>query len=515
MWQNIKLYRVIISTVYFCCLLFLFIDFSHSVPTWIVNVMTWLQVAPSLINFISGHQFWSTGFVAIIILTLFFGRVYCSFLCPLGTLQDIIIHVAGKIKLTSGFVYLKRQKILPELILIVSVIPMFAGISVIFGLVEPYSVFGRISYTAFRPVYLNINNFVTELFSTFSGQTQNLQQFKVFNQFEIVIVLVTLILIIWLSVKKGRQYCNLICPVGISLGWLSRLSIFKLTFGDVECGGCKLCEQNCKAACIDSKNKKIDFERCIACFNCLNICAQNGITYKSSFDKIIQSTKNKKDESRRKLFVTIGIFLFGVAYKALAQTDNNLHVSPDKPLPQKKPVSPPGSVSIKHLLNVCTLCNLCVNECPTKVLQPAFLEYGFKGFLMPVMNFDVAYCNYQCNACTQVCPTGALISLKPTVKKITQIGLATFNKSDCVVVTNDQPCDICKLRCPTKAINQVKYKNAALPEINCEICNGCGTCEFYCPALPNKAIFVIGNSVHKLIRLPMKKDLEKNLNVVL
>ena len=179
-------------------------------------------------------------------------------------------------------------------------------------------------------------------------------------------------------------------------------------------------------------------------------------------------------------------------------------------IPEKRtyPVSPPGSVSIAHFTSLCTACHLCVSTCPSRVLVPSFLAYGFQGMMQPQQDFQTSHCNFDCTVCAQVCPSGAILPLAKERKNRTQVGAAKFIKGNCVVFTDNTNCGACSEHCPTKAVHMVPYlsqseKKLVIPEVNATVCIGCGGCEHACPTIPYKAIYVDGNPVHKLAEKPV------------
>ena len=181
------------------------------------------------------------------------------------------------------------------------------------------------------------------------------------------------------------------------------------------------------------------------------------------------------------------------------------------------PVSPPGSGSIEHFTDTCTACHLCVSACPSRVLVPSFLEFGFLGMMQPRMNFHAGHCNFECTICMNVCPSGAMLPLTVENKKLTQLGVAKFIKENCVVYTDNTDCGACSEHCPTKAVDMAPYPNPLnkrlkVPEMKPEYCIGCGGCEHACPTKPYKAIYVDGNPVHKLAKKPVVKKIEEKVD---
>jgi ferredoxin-type protein NapF len=203
-----------------------------------------------------------------------------------------------------------------------------------------------------------------------------------------------------------------------------------------------------------------------------------------------------------------GAALAGISNKSLGQVESERPAG-KIPNPKNHPVSPPGSVSIKHFTDRCTACHLCVTVCPTSVLQPSFLEYGFLGMSQPHMDYSVEYCNFECTKCGEVCPTGAILPLTVEDKKLEQTGQVQFIIEKCIVYTDNTACGSCSEHCPTQAVKMVPYKEGlTIPETDTEICIGCGACEFACPVKPHEAIYVDGNAVHQVAKAPHIEELE-------
>ena len=320
-----------------------------------------------------------------------------------------------------------------------------------------------------------------------------------------------LILVFWMSWKYGRLYCNTVCPVGTLLGLFSRYSLFKIAFNLDACTECGACERACKASCIDYKDKKLDFDRCVSCFNCIKSCPSGGFKYEYAFSE--KQHPKEADHYKREMLKSSATALIGLTGIAIAQnniSEENISTVPEN---RQNPSTPPGSISIEHFTDACTACHLCISACPTQVLQPAFLEYGALGILQPKMDYHKNFCNYECHACSKICPSGAILPLKKKDKVRVQIGIAKFIEKNCIVYTEENDCGACAEHCPTKAVHMVPYKNnLSIPEVNEDTCVGCGACEFACPTKPYKAIFVEGNMVHQTAAEPKFEELDKDVD---
>ena len=171
----------------------------------------------------------------------------------------------------------------------------------------------------------------------------------------------------------------------------------------------------------------------------------------------------------------------------------------------KTPVTPPGSLSLRHFRSNCTACHRCVADCPTGVLQPSLLDYGVTGLLKPVLDFSKGYCEYPCTICGRACPTGAIRKLSEGQKAVTKIGRVYLVKEDCIVFTRGAPCGACAEICPTQAIRMVAYRPGLTQPLTDEAsCVGCGGCELVCPAQPKKAVYVAGIDPHRTASIPSR-----------
>jgi len=524
-----KLYkplRIAIALYTFLSLSFIFLDINPDTNTLWYKIITWYQFVPSANNFIRTAEFLSAGFIVVIILTLLFGRIYCSMFCPLGIFQDIIHFFSKKLsKKKLRFKYARPKKGLRYFFLALAVIPLFFGLITFLGLLDPYSNFGRIFAGLFKPVYFALHNLTGEILMKMHIYSVPTGELIHASLESLIYPILILGLITWLSVKWGRLYCNTVCPVGTFLGFLSKCSLFKIKIDQTKCIKCAKCSAVCKSQCIDLKTQKIDFTRCVGCFDCIDKCKHNAIGFhlsqkkkkqpcvKINPEKMDIPQNPKTDLSKRKFFGESLLFLSalaGISAKSEQQLrqrnrERNGRGNGTTRIEKQHPCSPPGSVSLKHFNDTCTACNLCVAACPGGILQPSFLQYGLEGFLQPYMNQEKGYCSYDCTKCSEICPCGAILPLSIEKKHITQIGIAHFVRHNCVVFREGTLCGACAEHCPTKALKMIPYgKNLNIPQVDSELCIGCGACEHVCPADP-KAIFVEGNIIHLTAKKPIQK----------
>ncbi|HOG93807.1 MAG TPA: 4Fe-4S binding protein, partial [Opitutaceae bacterium] len=278
------------------------------------------------------------------------------------------------------------------------------------------------------------------------------------------------------------------------------------------CRKCGACLKACKAQCIDLRTAEIDASRCVGCFNCVPVCTEGGIglvwkwhrgAAKAPEAAAPEASAPPADEGRRAFISGSALALTaaaGVAGVVVAEAGRRRRGQGRGPQDQGivfGPVCPPGSKSVERFLDVCTACHLCVSACPTGVLRPATLEYGWAGLTKPQMDFSKSFCNFDCNRCGEVCPEGAILPLALAEKKTTQLGVARFRRRMCIVHEAGTACGACAEHCPTGAVHMVPFCDGlTIPQVEPEQCIGCGACEYACPVRPARAIRVEALPVH-------------------
>jgi len=483
--------RTILAAVVFVLITLLFLDFTGTLHCWL-GWLAKIQFLPAVmaLNVIV--------VVALVVLTLIFGRIYCSVICPLGILQDLLARLRRK---KNKYSYSKEVKWLRYPVLAVFVVAAVASIGSLFQLLAPYSAYGRIATMIFQPIWKACNNLLAMVAEridsyAFYGVDTWMRSLPV-----LVIAVVTLVVLFILAWRGGRTYCNTICPVGTILSFFARFSWLKIRFDVDKCKNCSLCSKNCKAACIDFKTHTVDYSRCVACGNCIDSCKFGALKYSSQASQ--PGSPSPVDSSKRSFLLASAMLATGaMAQKKEKLMDGGLAEIEDKVAPERQtPLTPPGSLSFQNLSTHCTGCQLCVSECPNQVLRPSS---DLMHLMQPTMSYEHGYCRPECTRCSEVCPAGAIKPIDKPEKSSIQIGHAVWIKKNCVVLTDEVECGNCARHCPSGAIAMVPSdpedeNSPKVPAINEAACIGCGACEYVCPSRPFSAIYVEGHEVHRKI----------------
>ena len=509
----LKKLRVALAWIFWIGITLLFLDFTgalHGYLGWMAKI----QFLPAVLALNVGV------IVALVLLTLVFGRVYCSVICPLGVFQDGISWL-GTHRSKKPYRYKKENKWLRYGVWVVFVVLLVLGVQAAVALLAPYSAYGRMVQNLLQPIYLWGNNLLAGLAERAGSYTFYSKEVWLRSLPTFIIAVVTLVVIVVLSFKGGRTYCNSICPVGTTLSFLSRFAMFRPMIDADKCKHCKACELHCKAQCIEITKDSacIDHSRCVDCFNCLDKCKFGALKYRfawgsgtkttPSAPETLQKTetgaKSGPSAPGRRAMMASAVAVAGAAalrgvearaQEAAKKVDGGFaEVLPKRAPEREVPLTPPGSESVKDFYRRCTGCQLCVAECPNNVLRPSTdLEH----LMQPEMSFEKGFCRPECTRCSELCPTGAIRKIGREEKTQFHIGTARVNPETCLMATGKSPCGKCVQACPSGAVKLVKTEDGQrIPVIAEEICTGCGACEYLCPVRPISAITVNGRYSHE------------------
>ena len=487
--------RIALATVTLFCITWLFVDFTGTASD--IACIRWLPKLQLLEAILALNV---VALVFLVVMTLVFGRIYCSVICPLGIMQDIFGWLGKKAK-KNRYTFSKAISWLRYTMLGIMVIAVVAGIGSIVQLFAPYSAFGRIATTLLQPLYKMGNNVLANISEYYDNYAfYHVETGLPNNTTVLLIAAITLVVLAVLAWRNGRTYCNTICPVGTLLSFLSRFSFLKIQFNADKCKNCSLCTKNCKASCIDYKNHTVDYSRCVVCGDCIESCKFGALEYGRSIQKTQNNQNSPIDPSKRSFLLTSAIMATAAMAQEAKTTDGGLAEIEDKVAPERQtPLTPPGSLSAKNMAQHCTGCQLCISECPNEVLRPSS---DWLHLMQPTMSYERGYCRPECTRCSEVCPAGAIKPIHHEDKSAIQIGHAVWIKKNCIPLTDGVSCGNCARHCPVGAIEMVPSdpddeESLKIPVVNEARCIGCGACENLCPARPFSAIYVEGHEVHK------------------
>lgn len=222
-----------------------------------------LQIAPL------AAASWGITLLLWIGFTFVFGRIYCSVICPVGTMMDIFAHLSRRKlfkrqKQCSRVYHYEPPMNRVRFVWLAFIMIMAAtGVMTFLSIVDPMSVFRRIIYGLFGPAVAPIFD-LQLVWGTALG---------------IVGAAVTFLAIAVVAAMRGRLLCNSLCPVGTALSVPARYSLYGIDINTDLCVGCNKCVDQCKSQCIDPQSHTVDTSRCVVCFNCTAACPNGAISY--------------------------------------------------------------------------------------------------------------------------------------------------------------------------------------------------------------------------------------------
>ncbi|MBN1196731.1 MAG: 4Fe-4S binding protein [Candidatus Aminicenantes bacterium] len=432
-------------------------------------------------------------------LTLVFGRFFCGWVCPLGTLHQFFTWLGIRARKKKIAPVPHRALRVKYVVLILLVMMALMGTHLV-GWLDPLSLLTRSTAVSLAPAANHGLNQVLKGGAEEDGVTATVlkpayrlarrhlltAEQRAFAQSAAIGLI--LLLILALNLWRRRFYCNTLCPLGALYGLISRFSLMRLKTRN-HCKSCNVCAAHCTYGGSPYKDyRKAD---CLVCFNCAVDCPHDAVATEFTLP-VAARKRTPLDLGRRRVLGGVVAGLVAGTLPAVGpRARRKIHGF----------IRPPGAVKEKEFLEKCVRCGQCMQVCPTNVIQPAVLETGVDGLWTPVLRPDLGYCEYECNRCTQVCPTRALEPLNLKEKKEFKIGTAVIDRNRCYTYADGYNCAVCEEHCPVpeKAIHfrEVELWNfeGRLVKVNQiyvvpDLCIGCGICQNVCPRSDAPAIFV-------------------------
>lgn len=453
--------RWIIQLFFLGLFIFFFLQTKFTLPVRLQNIFFRFDPLVLLITSIAFRTIITSALLAtvILVISLIFGRFFCGFVCPLGTVIDISDSIISRTRAVHKILFFKNLKYVIFFFLVISAI---MGISFL-HFFDPLVIMERSLTLLLYPVI-----------SFFASQFILIPN-AVFT--ETLLALFVFLSILGFGFVAGRFWCRNLCPLGSFLSLFSRFSLFKFTLLE-GCKECGICENVCPTKAINIEERMIDPAECISCLRCLYECPHQTIAYKKY---LAPGPLNIK---RREFVTSVAASMIAVP---LASSFLHRRL-------KGRLIRPPGSIREKDFLNVCLRCGMCMKICPTNGLQPCILEAGINGLWTPRLVSRIGGCEKNCNKCGQVCPTKAIRKLSLEEKTYAKMGTAVIEKNRCIAWEQDKVCLICDEACPFNAISSfnetIQGKTLLRPFVDERICTGCGLCETLCPIDGRAAIEV-------------------------
>jgi len=472
-------------------------------PQPLLKLFFWIDPLILAATWLAAHAVPVVALLALVTVavTLLLGRVFCGWVCPLGTIHD----VAGRF-LRGRRKKLPVQRWTPWQLAKYYVLLAFLA-SALFGghwlcIFDPLVLLYRTTTTALVPsAQWAIEEGATAVYQAdprvgklrLTSVTEPVYRYTRDHVFVLPaqtflatgLIVLFFVAIVALNAYRPRFWCRYLCPLGALLGLIGRRPLLRRVVDQQSCNECDLCGMRCHGGAAVQAGQQWKASECLGCLNCTEACARDAARFRCLWPWRRENAEAPLGISRRAaLWSAVGGVVALAAMRSTPQGRRRRY--------HPYLIRPPGARPEHEFLQRCTACGLCMKICPTGGLQPAVTEAGLEGLWTPRLVPQIGYCDWECNRCGQVCPTEAIQPLTLDEKHQTRMGLAAFDTSRCIPYAYGRDCMVCEEHCPVpdKAIYFVEVEvhrrdgstsMVKQPRVDPEKCVGCGVCENVCP----------------------------------
>jgi len=481
----------------------------------------------ALVNALASHSLYRGLIWSLLILvpTLFLGRFFCGWICPMGTLQHFVGNMPSEAKRGKERIEANRYKRWQTgkyVVLIAGLVAALFGSAAI-GWLDPFSLLVRSFGLSILPAFnaaarAALTPLETSQVAAIKTTGQTLHTILHYTVLDLrqphyaqgLVLGVLFIAILALSLRVTRLWCRAVCPLGALLGTVSRWSILGLSKDAAACDNCNRCLLNCQGGDDPIGGAPWRKSECLMCMNCVGSCPRDSLKFKFFRPKLGNGAEIAMPNLGRRRALT------GVAAGAVIVPLMRANTGMGKGRHDRL-LRPPGSLDEQEFLSRCIRCGECMKVCPNTALHPTLEEAGLEGLWSPTLVPRIGYCEPSCVLCSEVCPTGAIWQITPKEKgwvvgvgqysQPIRLGTAFYDRGRCLPRAMATECIVCEEWCPVspKAIyveeaqvidSAGNTKTLKQPRVDPSRCVGCGACEYACPLQDRPAVYVtsIGES---------------------
>jgi len=460
-------------------------------PAYPVNLFFKLDPLAALVNALAGRALyiglaWS---LVILIPTLFLGRFFCGWICPVGSLNQFVGGIGSDSKRRRALIASNRYKKWQATKYFLLIAGLLAAVwrSSVLGWIDPFSLSVRSTGVSLLPAAASRKFYV--VYQPHYGLS--------------VVLGAAFLALLAMNLRVTRFWCRALCPLGALMGFAARWSILGLHKDAATCNQCSRCLMGCQGGDDPVGGVPWHKAECHLCMNCVEACPHGSLQFRFSRPSLKTPEVAGTSLARR---WTLAAVVTGLAAVPVLRA-----ASPWGKSRNQSQIRPPGALDETDFLSRCIRCGECVRVCPNHALTPTFTEAGLEGVWSPALTPKIGYCEPSCVLCSEVCPTGAIAELTSSQKGWVaaegsssvpvRLGTAVYDRERCLPWAKGTDCVVCVEWCPVSP-SAIYVEDAAVvdaggktrtlkrPHVDSSRCVGCGACEYACPIQDQPAVCV-------------------------